>query len=210
MLSRAFLNVVAVSMPRTCRGKSMPILPMEPFLYPDDLISTLSGSEGEGAWWVLHTHPRAEKALARKLLKKELPFFLPMYHKTWRSRGRTLSSHLPLFPGYLFVRGADIRYEVLATNQVARVLPVPDQERFHDDLQRVYRLMQGEVPLTPEQRLEPGTSVEIVAGPLAGLQGTVVRRGKQMRFFVEVTFLCQGVSIELEPWMLRAADPVRS
>jgi hypothetical protein len=45
--------------------------------------------------------------------------------------------------------------------------------------------------------------VEIVAGPLAGLEGRLLRRGKGLRFTVEVRMLKQGVSVEVERWMFR-------
>jgi len=152
----------------------------------------------------LHTRPRAEKAVARKLLDSGNTFFLPLYKKQWRSRGRLLCSCAPLFSGCLFVRGdGATRSAALETNQVARVLPVHDQARLHADMASVYRVMQGGMMMVPEERLEPGTSVVIVGGPLAGLEGKVLRRGKHLRFFVEVELLRQGVSVEVEGWMIR-------
>jgi transcriptional antiterminator RfaH len=185
----------------------MPLLPLEPFLYPDDLLDQPPAADpAADPWWVLHTRPRAEKALARKLLGGQLDFFLPLYKKQWRSRGRLLSSHVPLFPGYVFLRGdGDVRLKALETNQVANVLPVPDRVRLRADLLRVYRVMQTGLLLAPEDRLQPGTAVEIVSGPLAGLEGVVLRRGKELRFFVEVQLLQRGVSVEIEGWMLQPA-----
>src|SRR5262245_45746376 len=72
------------------RGRfAMPVLPLEPFLYPEELFR----EDGEtpdiaGQWWVLHTRPRAEKALARKLRQKDVSFFLPLLPRSNRSNGR--------------------------------------------------------------------------------------------------------------------------
>lgn len=184
----------------------MPLLALEPFIFPEDLLteSLLSRAESEARWWVLHTRPRAEKALARRALNHTLSFFLPLYPKQWRSGGRLLKAHLPLFPGYLFLHGdGDARRLALETNLVANCLPVVDQAELHADLARVFQLMAGGTPLSPEERLGPGSAVEIVRGPLAGLRGTVVRRGKGMRLYVEVRFLHQGVSAEVESWMVQ-------
>ena len=63
--------------------------------------------------------------------------------------------------------------------------------------------MASGVPLAAEGRLEPGTLVEITSGPLAGIEGKVLRRGKQLKFFIEVQFLQQGVSVEIEGWMIQ-------
>jgi transcriptional antiterminator RfaH len=111
---------------------------------------------------------------------------------------------MPLFPGYLFLRGdAEARLHALETNQVVSTLPVADPARLQADLARVYRMMQAGMLLTPEEQLQPGAAVEIVAGPLAGLEGKILRRGKELRFFVEVRLLQRGVSVEIEGWMIR-------
>jgi transcriptional antiterminator RfaH len=186
----------------------MPLLPPEPFLFPDGLLTHLPEPTGSARrWWVLHTRPRAEKALARKFRSRGMAFFLPLHEKVWRSGGRTFVSRLPLFPGYLFLHGDEqARVGALETNAVARVLAVDDQRELHDDLNAVYRLITSGAPVTPEGQLEPGDWVEIVDGPLAGLEGQVLRRGKQMRFFIEVSFLQQGVFVELDGWMVRPSN----
>jgi transcription antitermination factor NusG len=185
----------------------MPLLPMEPYMYPEDLLSN-STPEGDSArWWVLHTRPRGEKSLARRFLSHNLSFFLPLYQHEWRNRGRLFRAHLPLFPSYIFLRGdAEARLHALETNQVVRTLPVPDAVALEADLARVHRMMQAGMLLTPEEQLQPGSPVEIVAGPLAGLEGKILRRGKQLRFFVEVSLLQRGVSIEIEGWMIRRSN----
>jgi transcriptional antiterminator RfaH len=186
----------------------MPLLPMEPYIAPDDLLDTPITQEGDSAcWWVLHTRPRAEKSLARRFLACNLSFFLPLYQHEWRSRGRLFRSHMPLFPGYLFLRGdAETRRRALETNQVVNTLPVADPARLQAELAHVYRMMQAGMLLTPEEQLQPGSAVEIVAGPLAGLEGKILRRGKELRFFVEVRLLQRGVSVEIEGWMIRLLD----
>jgi transcriptional antiterminator RfaH len=183
----------------------MPLLPLEPFVFPDDLL-TRGDDPGDPSrcWWVLHTRPRAEKSLTRQLHQRGVPFFLPLYQRQWRSRGRSFRSHMPLFPGYVFLHGdGQARLEALQTNLLVRVLPVADQEQLGTDLARVHQLIVTGLPLTPEERLEPGTRVEITSGPLAGLEGKFLRRRNQFKFFVEVEFLQRGVSVEIEAWMVR-------
>jgi len=157
-----------------------------------------------GQWWVLHTRPRAEKAVARFLGTVGVPFYLPLYARRWVKRGRFFSSLLPLFPGYLFIFGTDEhRLVALKTNKIVRVLQVPDQDRLRSDLEHTHRLIESGLPVTPEEKLAVGTRVEIVAGPLAGLTGIVTRRLKQLRFHVEVEFIQRGASVEIEGWMLQ-------
>jgi transcription antitermination factor NusG len=181
----------------------MPLLPLETYLFPRDLFENPTYSRpGPARWWVLHTRPRAEKALARQVLARNLPFFLPLHRRQWRSRGRVQSSYLPLFPGYVFLHGDNhARVAALTTNLVANVLSVPDQEQLFADLTRVNHLIGSGSPLKSEVRLEPGTPVEITSGPLAGLEGKILPGGKNLRLLVEVRFLQQGVSVAIESWM---------
>lgn len=183
----------------------MPLLPPETYLYPEALLGGVAPGRGDPCrWLVLHTRPRAEKMLARRFLARSLPFFLPLFHRRWRCRGRLLSSHLPLFPGYLFLLGGqDARLEALQTNLVAHCLQVEDQEELHADLVRVHHLMTSGEPLVPEERVQPGTVVDIIDGPLKGLQGKVIRQGKRLKFFVAVNFLQRGASVEIDGWMIR-------
>ena len=183
----------------------MPLLPLEPFVFPDDLLTNPEcNPDDQGRWWVLHSRPRAEKALARRLFSGNLSYFLPLYKRQWRNRGRFLCSHVPLFPGYVFLYGdSQARLQALTTNLLAGVLHVDDQPQLQADLVRVFRLMATGEPLGPEERLQPGTPVEIVSGPLAGLEGKVLRRGKNLRFSVEIEFLQRGVSVDIEGWMIQ-------
>jgi transcriptional antiterminator RfaH len=183
----------------------VPLLPGEVNLYPADLFEKpLNSHEDSTRWWALYTRARAEKSLARRLVCRQFCFFLPLYLRKWRSRDRLRESHLPLFPGYIFLRDCgDARDDIVQTNLVNHFLWVEDQARFHADLSRVFLLTKTCDNLTPEGRIGPNTLVEITCGALAGMQGKVLRRGKQLRFFVEVQFLNRGVSVELESWQIR-------
>lgn len=185
----------------------MPLLGLEPFIHPPDLLSSPI-AEGEGTWLALHTRPRAEKTLARKLLAGDIPFFLPLYKRQWRNRGRLFCSHLPLFPSYVFIRGnSDARLQAMETNLVAQVLTVPNQGQLTEDLHRIFQVVESGLDLTREEQLLPGTPVEIIKGPLATTCGKVLRQGAKLRLVVEVQFLNQGVSVDIESWMLREIPP---
>jgi transcriptional antiterminator RfaH len=185
----------------------MPILPPEPYLFPEDLFADAAPpSPGPGRWWALHTRPRTEKELARRCLARGIPFFLPLCRRRVRVRARLLTSQAPLFPGYFFLLADEpARVNVLTTNLVIRCLDVVDQGQLAAELTHVHRLMISELPLAPEQRLPPGTPIRIVSGPLAGMTGKVLRETKKLKFIVEVTFLRQGVSVEIDAAMLEKA-----
>jgi transcription antitermination factor NusG len=185
----------------------MPLLTAETSVYPDDLFDLTADSNGEDCrWWVLHTRPRQEKSLARQLLEHQVPFYLPVITWRRRQRGRTLTSHVPLFPGYVFLlANGEQRVAALTTNRVANTLPVGDQDSLRRDLGQIYRLIASGAPVTPEQRLAPGSPVEITSGPLAGLKGKILRTASGRRFVVEVDFIQRGASVLLDDHCLAAS-----
>jgi transcriptional antiterminator RfaH len=205
----------------------MPILQQETCVYPDDLLSESPlelGSEedqvagsaeyvascddptsdlytGEVArqWWAVYTKSRQEKSLARQLVGHRVPFYLPLIPKDSIIRGRRVRSLLPLFSGYLFVYGSEQeRVTTLTTNRVSRILPVVDQDLLRRELMNVHCLIGSNAPLSLETRLSPGDPVRIKTGSLRGLEGVVVKRHGKIRLLVAVTYLQQGVSVEID------------
>ena len=177
----------------------MPLLALEPDLYPADLLERDALAPGRG-WWVLYTMSRREKELMRRLAAAGIGFYGPLVkHRKRSPAGRVRSSYLPLFPGYVFLHGdEDQRRGALATNCVSRCLPVGDSRRLVEDLRQIRRLIEANVPLTPEARLEPGQRIRVSSGSLIGLEGTVIKRHGQQRLLVAVEFLRQGASVQIE------------
>jgi transcriptional antiterminator RfaH len=189
----------------------MPLLAPEPIRFPAGLLTDPDALvDRPGRWWVVHTKARGEKALGRHLFGRSVAYYLPLHRHAWKNNGRTFTSHLPLFPGYVFVFGDDdARISALESNQVSRLLPVPDQARLVSDLRRVDRMLAVEAPVAAGDPMAPGQAVKIVAGPFEGLAGTLVHHGNQLRLVVEVAFLKQAVSVEVEGWMVEpAGQPV--
>jgi transcriptional antiterminator RfaH len=190
----------------------MPLLEPEPQCYPEDLWESLAAIEpdpiGEGPefgrqWWVMCLKARQEKSLARELLRREVPFFLPQVPKASIVRGRKRTAYLPLFSGYLFVFGDQAQRDAsLTTNRVAHVLAVPQQQELGRDLRQVFRLIQLNAPLTMESRLKQGDPVRVKSGPFAGVEGHVIARCRKSRIMVAVRLIQQGVSLEVDDCQL--------
>jgi transcriptional antiterminator RfaH len=185
------------------KDRSMPILDAETALFPDNLLSELAAGNSPRRWWAIYTKARQEKALARHLVQLNVPFYLPLIPKTNLIRGRKVQSHIPLFSGYVFLFGTeDERTKSLTTNRVSTILNVDDQRQLASDLRHVARLIESNAPLTVERRLEAGAAVRIKTGPMQGLEGTVISRRGQTRLLVSVRMLQQGVSVEIDDFVL--------
>ncbi len=176
-------------------------------MFPETLLESFDSSAGIGQWMVVYTKPRQEKSLARDLLRRSIPFYLPLVKRTLRYGRRRLASFAPLFDGYLFMLGTEgERMASLATNRVVRVLPVNDGQQMVTDLRQIERLIEANVPLTVESRIQPGRNVRVRSGPLAGVEGVVLRRQGEIRLLVSVNFMQQGASVEIEDYCLEPLD----
>jgi transcriptional antiterminator RfaH len=178
----------------------MPVLQAEPDVWPEDLFHPgTSATENERSWHVVHTRSRQEKALARQLGAGRIPFYLPLIRRRLRSGGRTTVSHVPLFPGYVFVlANREERWSVVSTRRVVRPLEVADQAGLWHDLRQVQRLITSGAALMAEDRWQAGVRVRIRSGPLAGLEGQILRGVSGRRFIVQVDFIQRGASVLLD------------
>lgn len=183
----------------------MPILPSEPDFYPADLWNGGHDASREGRqWWCLHTKPRQEKATVRELYQLKLPYYLPMAVNESRTpQGRKIRSIIPLFPSYVFLLGNEReRVFSLKGNRVVRILDVPDQHTLNRDLRQVHGILSSGLSVAPEPRMPVGAHVRILNGPLTGMEGVVIRRGKSDQFVALVHFLGSGVTVNLEDWQV--------
>ena len=185
----------------------MPILSLEPNLYPEFLLEESPWDAMERRWWVLYTRARQEKAISRELFRFQIPFYLPLVQRTCIHRGRRIPSYAPLFSGYVFLYGTeDERVRSVTTNRISRVLAVDDPELLVHDLRQINQLIAANAPLTIESRLSPGCRVRVRQGPFAGIEGVVVMRRGHSRLLVSINFLQRGASVEIDDFLLEPID----
>ncbi len=168
---------------------------------PDDL---------PGRWWVAHTRPRNEKALALELRSRRVFCYLPLCVRTSRSRntGRLSRSIVPVFPGYVFINGDDDdRVAALTTNRIAATLAVPNEQQLVGELRQVQHVLAVQSGFDWEPSIRVGQWARVVAGPLAGLEGVVCRRMSRMRLALNVRMLSQAVMVEVASDLIEPIDP---
>ncbi len=160
-----------------------------------------------GLWWVAHTKSRNEKALAHDLVGKNISYFLPMTWRVWRRSRRTLRSLLPLFTGYLFFCGEETqRLELLRTNRVANVIEVIDQQQLLGELLQIEQALRAGAPLTPYKYIKAGQRCRVVAGPLLGLEGIIIKVKNTTRLVLQIDMLGQAASVEIDIDMVELID----
>ena len=185
----------------------MPTLRAEKQQFPDDLFTKRTYRDEECLWWLAHTKPRQEKALARELLRAELAYYLPCIAQRTKAKNRVQISYLPLFSGYAFLHiTEEQRTNVYATRRVIKLTLVKEPERLQNELAQIAKVLALGTQVTPENSLQPGATVVIRSGPLMGLNGTVVKSASGDRFVVSVDLIQQGMSVTLDAEMLGTMD----
>jgi transcription antitermination factor NusG len=179
-----------------------------------EYASNFIASDPLSRWFAVYTLPRHEKRIAHHFNIRHIESFLPLYRtlRKWKD-GSKANLELPLFPGYVFVRM--VKRERVKVLEVPGVLsiagcgreptPLPDIEI--DALRSGVAL--GKIE--PHAYLVLGEKVRITSGPMAGLEGVLVRRKNSFRVVVTLSMIMQSVSVELDisdvepvkPWHLR-------
>ncbi len=161
---------------------------------------------GATTWWLGHTRPRQEKAVANDLFARRIPFYVPLVTRKAITRGKTRHVRIPLFSGYVFICGSEaVRLSALKTNRLLTIRQVPDGNCLRRQLMSIAQLIAAGAPLVREARLAAGERVRIKTGLFRGIEGIILRRHGKTELLVAIDFLGQGVSIEIEDC---SAEPV--
>lgn len=160
-----------------------------------------------GAWYVIRTRSRQEKALAQDLAARAIRFFLPMVRTVRYYGRRKVRTVLPLFPGYLFLAGErEDCYTAERTGRVAQVLAVSDQESLCSELSSIAQVLQAEGLLTPCPPLVRGTLVEVSSGPFKGVRGRVDVGVRDNRLVLHVDLVGKAAVLEIDRDLLVPVD----
>jgi len=153
-------------------------------------------------WFGIRVRSRCEVRAYDDLCLRGFEAFLPLrsVRRRWSDRVKTLQ--VPMFGGYLFCRFAPPdRLKVLNAAGVAQIVgigntPVPISEA---EIRSVQTLVTSKVACAPWPYLQAGQRVSIDCGPLAGVEGVIIRAedGKS-RVVVSVTMLLRSIAAEIE------------
>ena len=151
-------------------------------------------------WYAVHTRPRHEKKVADEVRLRDFEGFLPLHRsrRRWKN-GVVADVELPLFPCYLFVK--------IPLSERVRLLQLPGVIGFAVNSVHPTALAQRDVEalrtmsdlcrVEPHPFLKAGDRVRIVTGPLAGMEGILVRRAHELRVVLSLDFIMRSVAVEV-------------
>lgn len=155
----------------------------------------------EPHWYAAHTCARHEKCVAQQLQQRSIEVFLPLHEAVHRWKDRRKRVQLPLFPSYVFLRIAlKDRLPALQIPSVVRlvgfgVAPVPIDDGEIEGLRQALALG---VRAEPHPYLTAGRRVRLTNGPLAGLEGILLRRKGNCRVVLSINLIQRSVAVDID------------
>lgn len=174
-------------------------------------VTAASGGSIEGGaaprapWHVLWTHSNCEDLVGEQLAAKGFHPFAPRIEQWGRRKGGRAVMTVPLFPGYLFLNDVldKARHvEVRKARGLAGILghgwdrpaTVPEAE-----IEGIRKVVESRVPAAVHPYLKEGRRVRIVEGPLANVEGILVRcRADKGLVVLSVELLQRSVAVEVD------------
>lgn len=165
----------------------------------------------EPLWYAAYTRANHEKSVGEQLALRSVEHFLPLYAMVRKWKDRRVELKLPLFPGYVFVRMAlRDRLQVLQVPGVARLVgfngipaSLPGEE-----IEALRRSLEEGLRAEPHRYLTAGRRVRIKGGPLAGLEGILLRWKGNWRVVLSLQLIQRSVSVDLDASDLEPANLV--
>jgi transcription antitermination factor NusG len=152
-------------------------------------------------WYALTVYPRHEKQVVRQLEGRGLRCFVPTYRSVRRWKDRRKELDLVLFPGYAFVQAvSNKRMAILTVPGVVRFVTFHGQPAVIRD-QDIRALRSSAVAgrsIMPHPYLQKGRRVRLSSGPLAGIEGILVRRKDRFRLVLSVDLIMKSVALEVD------------
>lgn len=158
-----------------------------------------------GPWHALWTRSHCERLVWDQLTAKGFHTFLPIIDVWSRRAGVRRRIAVPMFPSYLFLRQAldKTSYtEVRKTRGLVsllgegwdRLAVIPTCE-----IEAIQRVMQTHAPVLTHMYLRAGQRVRITHGPLANVEGILVRENSEKGLLVlSIELLKRSVAVEVD------------
>jgi len=170
-------------------------------------VDFLKETEPDVKWYAIYVRSRFEKKVYAQLLQKNIETYLPLIEEVrlWSDRKKKVQE--PLFKGYLFVRiNIKAKLSVLQADGVVKFVGIRDRPSAipGDQINWIKIILHSADAIRKEKYPTMGERVEVVAGPLHGIQGIVSQVRGSTRLVILVDAISRAFSVEVQPEFLKA------
>jgi transcription antitermination factor NusG len=163
----------------------------------------LGGTSAEAfpRWYAVYTRSRHEKRVREQCERRSIESFLPLYETVHRWKDRRMRIQLPLFSSYVFVR-IDLfhRLDMLQIPGIVRLVGFNGQPTAlnEEEIEALQKGLSGGICTKPHPYLTRGRRVRIKDGPLAGLEGILLRRKGNLRVVISISLLQRSIAVDAD------------
>ncbi len=171
---------------------------------------TLKEREGkviQKNWYVWYTQPRVEKKLQKRLEAEDIEVFLPLIKQLRQWSDRKKWVEMPLFNGYIFTRISPRRFqEVRQTDGIVTFIRFEGKPAImtEEEIQQIRQLIVDPENLEiVHHEFYEGERVQVIAGPLMGIEGLVVEQKGIKKVAVNIEKLGKSILVHVPTNNLR-------
>jgi len=166
-------------------------------------LPSLNSAPEESSWFAVQTLARHEKRVAAQFEEKHVCTFLPLLHQVHRWSDRRSVVEIPMFSCYAFVRMVQTAEERLKILRTPGVLGFVGSERQgtsipDDQIESLRKAVSVKVPCLPHPFISAGKRVRIRGGSLDGVEGILMRQGRDQSLVLSVELLRRSIWIRVE------------
>jgi transcription antitermination factor NusG len=172
-------------------------------------MDRLASQVCDSSWYAIYTRHQHEKMVHQVLTSKGFDSFLPLYATTHNWKDRTKALTLPLFPCYVFLKGGiERRLQILTTPGIYGLVSSAGQPTAIPDIEieAIRRVVDSGARVEGHPYLKCGNWVRIKCGPLAGIQGILVRKKNISRLVLSVEILGTAAAMEVAAFQVEAIN----
>ncbi len=158
-------------------------------------------------WFAITTKYKCEKYVTTVLQRQGLDAYVPLLRRTKRYTRKIKTYEIPLISCYAFVKISPAeKVRVLEVPYVhnfvrfdGKIVPVPDHEM------QMMRRVVGEISeiIAEPRHWIRGDKVEVIAGNLTGIQGTLIEQNGKHEFIIELETLGYQLRMVVDRSVLR-------
>jgi transcription antitermination factor NusG len=163
-------------------------------------------------WYAVQTRPHHEKRVEERLRMTSLQTFLPVHRcrHLWKN-GVHADLEMPLFPCYLFARAS--MYDRVNVLRIPGVLGLASSSSHPSKISaaeiETLRAAVESLRATPHPYLNAGDRVRIISGPMAGMEGVLIRRRQELRVVLSIEIIMRSIAVEVSEFEIEAIRSAR-
>lgn len=152
-------------------------------------------------WYAVYVRAQREKVVSDLLAQRGYESLVPTYRVLRRWSDRKVEMEVPLFPGYVFTRmEIERRLPVLTTPGVVYIVglgkvPVALPEA---EIAAVQAVVASRCSAEPHAFLKTGQTLRLRTGPLAGVEGILVKIKAGYRLVLSIDLLQRSIAAEVD------------